>query len=384
SGQYVTAVGSSLSCSTPPGGVGGSGSDNYIPRWSGSSSLENSVIYQTDGGNVGIGTTDPGNYKLKVAGDGSITGNLAVGGGIGAGGLAPATGYGIVAQGSTGGGYFYDKDGTSRAYLAYGDYAIWSEGGAGIVARGSQWGGWFYDTDGTSRVFLARGSYGIYQDTGSTNYFAGSIGIGTADPGNWRLNVQSSGTDHPRGLSSIAGGGTTTVGIAGRGRDASTSNYGVYAYAGGPDGSTNYGVYARATCTSGTCTKWGLYVVEGNAYFAGNIYKTGTVNFVQDLNETHKLVYTSSESGEIEVEWTDSIFVDKEVFVPFPDHYRYVLSKKEDYHVLATPVNSLARVGVFNKTTEGFTLKSSEPTQVDFHVRGIRSGYEDHPIIITR
>ncbi len=41
------------------GGIGGSGIDNYIPRWLGTNSLENSVIYQTDAGNVGIGTTNP-------------------------------------------------------------------------------------------------------------------------------------------------------------------------------------------------------------------------------------------------------------------------------------------------------------------------------------
>ena len=46
-------------------GVGGSGIDNYIPRWNGTSSLENSVIYQTDGGDVGIGTTSPSG-KLDI------------------------------------------------------------------------------------------------------------------------------------------------------------------------------------------------------------------------------------------------------------------------------------------------------------------------------
>ncbi|MFA5023493.1 MAG: hypothetical protein WC523_00850 [Patescibacteria group bacterium] len=39
-------------------GVTGSGTDNYIPRWNGTTALENSVIYD-NGTNVGIGTTDP-------------------------------------------------------------------------------------------------------------------------------------------------------------------------------------------------------------------------------------------------------------------------------------------------------------------------------------
>jgi len=65
-----------LSSGTGPGPgpmVGGSGTDNYIPRWRGTSDLEDSVIYQTDTGNVGIGTTTPGR-KLDVesAEDGQI------------------------------------------------------------------------------------------------------------------------------------------------------------------------------------------------------------------------------------------------------------------------------------------------------------------------
>ncbi|MDP3093950.1 MAG: hypothetical protein Q8N16_04350, partial [bacterium] len=58
---------------TPASAVGGSGIDNYIPRWSGTSALENSVIYQTDTGNVGIGTASPG-AKLEVGGQVKITG----------------------------------------------------------------------------------------------------------------------------------------------------------------------------------------------------------------------------------------------------------------------------------------------------------------------
>jgi hypothetical protein len=41
------------------GGVEGTGTDNYLPRWNGASDLENSVIYQSDDGKVGIGMIDP-------------------------------------------------------------------------------------------------------------------------------------------------------------------------------------------------------------------------------------------------------------------------------------------------------------------------------------
>jgi hypothetical protein len=42
------------------------GTDNYIPKFNGSSALENSVMYD-DGTNIGIGTTSPG-WKLDVSG----------------------------------------------------------------------------------------------------------------------------------------------------------------------------------------------------------------------------------------------------------------------------------------------------------------------------
>ncbi|MFH1601456.1 MAG: hypothetical protein ABIB61_00685, partial [Candidatus Shapirobacteria bacterium] len=48
-------------------GTGGSGTANYLPLWTAGTTLGDSVLYQTSG-NVGIGTTAPGNYKLNVAG----------------------------------------------------------------------------------------------------------------------------------------------------------------------------------------------------------------------------------------------------------------------------------------------------------------------------
>jgi len=49
------------------GGVGGSGTDNYIPRFNGTTDLENSNMFQADGGNVGIGTTTP-SARLEIEG----------------------------------------------------------------------------------------------------------------------------------------------------------------------------------------------------------------------------------------------------------------------------------------------------------------------------
>jgi len=65
-GQYVSAVGTTLTCSTPAGGVGGSGTASYLPKFTAVSTLGNSLVFD-NGTNVGVGTTTPV-AKLEVVG----------------------------------------------------------------------------------------------------------------------------------------------------------------------------------------------------------------------------------------------------------------------------------------------------------------------------
>ncbi len=123
--------------------------------------------------------------------------------------------------------------------------------------------------------------------------------------------------------------------------------------------------------------------ITGNLTVHQNLQVNGgTKNFVEQINSTHEVVYTSSESGEVVVDWDDSTFVDGDgTRVSFPRHLELVMSTEEDYHVTATPVESLADVGVFDKNDTGFTLEASEPTEVDFEVSGVRKGYEDKKVL---
>ena len=59
------------------GGVDGSGTANYITKWSNTSTIGSSLIYD-NGTNVGVGTTSP-QGKLAVAGTGYFTGAVRVG-----------------------------------------------------------------------------------------------------------------------------------------------------------------------------------------------------------------------------------------------------------------------------------------------------------------
>src|SRR3989339_812719 len=66
------------SAGTGSGTISGSGTSNYVPLWNGTSSINNSNIYQGASGNIGIGTTGP-TSKLGVkdtATDGALTSTL--------------------------------------------------------------------------------------------------------------------------------------------------------------------------------------------------------------------------------------------------------------------------------------------------------------------
>src|SRR6056297_437846 len=59
SGEAVQVINDTLTCvSITESAVNGSGTQNYVPKWTDTETLGNSVIYQ-DGNNVGIGTTSP-------------------------------------------------------------------------------------------------------------------------------------------------------------------------------------------------------------------------------------------------------------------------------------------------------------------------------------
>ncbi len=60
-------IGTSCITAWPKGGVTGTGTANYLPRWTTSSNIGNSVIYQS-GSNIGIGITSP-NQQLEITGN---------------------------------------------------------------------------------------------------------------------------------------------------------------------------------------------------------------------------------------------------------------------------------------------------------------------------
>ena len=127
------------------GPVDGSGTTNYVTKWTDSDTIGNSLIYD-NGTNVGIGTTSP-NYKLDVNGTVNIVGTFGNRGVEGAYRLKLA-----------------DNGGTAN------DSGIGMDGYAG---GGEQM--WFNSLDG---FYWATGTYGEKMRITQ----AGNVGIGTSAP----------------------------------------------------------------------------------------------------------------------------------------------------------------------------------------------------------
>ncbi|MBS4027485.1 MAG: hypothetical protein KGZ58_02515 [Ignavibacteriales bacterium] len=99
-------------------GISGSGSLSYIPKFSGSTSLSNSLLYD-DGTNIGIGTTSP-SARFHVSNNTSTNGILGeTSTGYGVRGYSSSSGYGVSGYSSSAyGGYFETGSSSSFALVA--------------------------------------------------------------------------------------------------------------------------------------------------------------------------------------------------------------------------------------------------------------------------
>ena len=136
------------------GSITGSGTTNYVPKWTSSSALGNSLIFD-DGTNVGIGTSTP-SQKLDVIGSTRIVGNISVGSN---GNAIPSFINGI-----------YAVDGLSqfKQINVSNGCITFNEGTAGICGYSSAGVDYMYmTTNSTERMRILQN---------------GNVGIGTATP----------------------------------------------------------------------------------------------------------------------------------------------------------------------------------------------------------
>ena len=232
-------AGTAAAGTVPPANVTGAGTKNFVPMWTGTTTLGNSVIYET-GGNVGIGTKTP-KAKVDVAGTGTLGIQATV-----PGTAAAISGIATAVKGGATGVYGQTSDPGGNAVFGL-DNA--TTGGIGVIGESNA-------TSGTS--------YGVYAATASTSG-VGVLGISSATSGSttgvFGANASSSGSGVIGNATSKTGqvqgvGGfvvSTTTNSAGVVGFESAKTGQVYGVSGGSNSTTNFaaGVSGFEGATSG-------------------------------------------------------------------------------------------------------------------------------------
>jgi hypothetical protein len=166
-GSSISAINSdgTVVCETDDVGVTGSGTSGYIAKWTGSNSIGNSVIYEYNG-NIGIGVSSP-QSKLSIGGSGSSDIALYV---------SSSGGKAIAGYGGLYGVYGYGLD---TGVYGQGDYGVHGSGSSvGVYAEGGSvgvygYGPSYYGVYGYGSIGVyGYGSIGVYAHGGSTGIYS--------------------------------------------------------------------------------------------------------------------------------------------------------------------------------------------------------------------
>ncbi|MGB2696394.1 MAG: hypothetical protein WBD28_00885, partial [Candidatus Zixiibacteriota bacterium] len=294
------------------GGIGGSGTANYVPKFTASTTLGNSAIYET-GSRIGIGTTTPDTYsKLHVQHNnryaGYFTSNY----------LSNAT------------------DVIRSEFTGSGNYDAAAVHGVSWPADGYGYGGWF-----------AGGYAGVY---------AGVFSEGSAI---------YCGVD----ANAVSGSGMN-VALYGWARFSTDQNYGVYAVAQG--GNYDYGVYGAAAVEANS---WAGYFY-GNAKVTGTLTKGGgSFQIDHPLDPENKYLFHSFvESPDMMNVYNGNVILDAtgEATVELLDYFEAL---NRDFRYQLTAIGAPGPNLYISQEISGnsFKIAGGEPgMKVSWQVTGIR------------
>lgn len=160
---------SSTDWTTFNGKVGGSGTINYVPKFTASGTIGNSAIFSTAAGRVLIGTTTESTYELDVVGDARISTELIVNNStLSVGALRvreTSGGYGLIVQRNASASISTQINGAAIAFTNSGNSSI--EGSANIIHTAFSGYHNFQVASYASGLFIANN---------------GSVGMGTTSP----------------------------------------------------------------------------------------------------------------------------------------------------------------------------------------------------------
>jgi hypothetical protein len=376
-------VASAANSNAPTAAISGSGTANHVTKWTGTSTLGNSNIWDGGNGEVGIATTSP-TAKLDVNGTARIRSNATVNGSLTAGPITAAstssggTGVfanagsstasnGVIAYGATGVAGYTTVAGSIALYGNAGN----STGSNGVVA---------YGATGVAGYATVAGSNGVYGNGGSS---AGSAGV-SGSGGTYGVygysgsgygiygTVPSAGVDAVHGVSASENSGVAGI------NNNSTSGFGVYGQAESPSG-VGGGFYNTSTGDalfaenqhSGSYAAFFL----GNVDVDGNLSKAGGSFKIDDpLDPANKYLYHSFvESPDMMNIYNGNATTDASgsAVVTLPEWFETL---NRDFRYQLTVMGQFAQAIVASKVANHqFTIKTDKPNvEVSWQVTGIR------------
>jgi hypothetical protein len=289
-----------ISASGGGGGIGGSGATNYIPKFTGATTIGNSLVYDT-GARIGIGTASP-TARLTVAAGGGDDARVELKG----------TSQPCLAVDRT------NPAGEGDIFFSTGGYANWllrdKADGAFAISRGAY--GQPIDvlemSAVTTKVKATAPDYASYAAFSSEYTGGGQTDIiavkGTSAPADY----YGIGGQFRGGYVGVHGivepnGNFSYYGAQGQVNGGGGTNYGLLGTASGAG--TNYGLYAQAY--SGTTNYAGYF--NGNVQVSGNLTVGGTKSFRIDhpLDPANRyLNHFAIESDEVMNSYSGNVVLD--------------------------------------------------------------------------
>ncbi len=415
----ITPSGNNITISSTggSGGIGGSGFSNYLPKFTGTATLGNSIIYENTG-NIGIGTTTPegllhitrygdkqlilghnnqptrewifdvdATSKMKLMNENLGTPVTAMtfnsnNGFVGIGDV-PLPGSKLDILGGN-----WDLTSTEGDFRIGNDfYRIKmgiSLGGGGI---GDAYIG---SVGGTNRLFLGAGTTSNNLKTLTLNN--NNVGIRMINP-LYPLHVESdqltsafftsnSTNAVPRVIQSVYAGTSALDAVAIYGKSVPVNGYGVgaileggfyglVAYATGTSGLTSYAIYGNS---SGASTNWAGYF-SGNVNVTGSLSKgAGSFKIDHPLDPENKYLYHSFvESPDMKniYDGTSTTDINGYATVSLPKWFETL---NQDFRYQLTVIGEFAQAIIAQEIKDNqFVIRTDKPNvKVSWQVTGIR------------
>jgi hypothetical protein len=381
----LTPSGNNITISSTGGasGIGGNGTTNYLSKFTGTTSISNSVFYETEG-KIGLGTTSP-DYSLTI--NSTPTAGLGLkisrdNGGLGIALLEDSQPSGlrgwsfnlyqqklsIITTQDNGFSTIkslitFDRNGNIGIGTTNPDYPL-------QVISNRRYSGYFVTDSVSSSTHAVHGEI-----TGSGNGSAIGVYGKSAPADGWGFGgsfiggyMGVSGTViNPSGTGLYYG----VVGAVSGGSNPAGSRYGIWGTADGTGTGTRVGVVGSA---AGGTTNWG-------GYFSGNVNVTGTISkgggsFKIDhpLDPANKYLYHSFvESPDMKNIYDGTVITDASGFatVTLPDWFEAL---NKDFRYQLTVIGDFAQAIISKKISNNqFTIRTDKPNvEVCWLITGVR------------